>query len=120
MARYEDKNKENRDEVLEQHYYSRFLGINADFLRLEFARFSTLIFFYKMLFMNIDSSFLVSRVRILKTRGEYGFHPPVEGTVNSMEQKYLGFCQIDVQEFYLRRDAQIVFNELPIQRGAGL
>jgi hypothetical protein len=37
-----------------------------------------------------------------KTRVEYGFlqNPPVEGTVNSMEQKTRDFCQIHVQEFY--------------------
>jgi hypothetical protein len=28
-------------------------------------------------------------------------NPPVEGTVNSMEQKTRVFCQIDVQEFHL-------------------
>ncbi len=29
-------------------------------------------------------------------------NPPLEGTVNSMEQKTRVFCQIDVQEFHLR------------------
>jgi hypothetical protein len=28
-------------------------------------------------------------------------NPPVEGTVNSMEQKTSVFCQTDVQEFHL-------------------
>jgi hypothetical protein len=28
-------------------------------------------------------------------------NPPVEGTVNSMEQKTRVFCQIDVQQFHL-------------------
>jgi hypothetical protein len=40
-------------------------------------------------------------VCIFENRVEYGFLPPVDGTVNSMEQKTLVFCQIDVQEFHV-------------------
>jgi hypothetical protein len=29
-------------------------------------------------------------------------NPPVEGTVNSLEQKTPFFCQTDVQEFHLK------------------
>ncbi len=36
VARYEDKPKENRDGILEQHFQSKFLGINWSLLRLEF------------------------------------------------------------------------------------
>ncbi len=32
-------------------------------------------------------------------RLEFYLKPPVEGTVNSMEQKARVFCQIDAQEF---------------------
>jgi hypothetical protein len=42
-------------------------------------------------------------VRIFKTKEEYGFlyNPPVERTLNSMEQKTRVFCSTDVQEFHL-------------------
>jgi hypothetical protein len=42
-------------------------------------------------------------VRIFKTIEEIVFfsNPPVEGTVNSMEEKTRVFCKIDVQEFHL-------------------
>jgi hypothetical protein len=64
-----------------------------------------------MLFMNRPQSFLVSKnfvVWILKTKEESRFlgflcNPPLEETLNSMEQKTRVFCQIDVQEFHLRR-----------------
>jgi hypothetical protein len=58
-----------------------------------FVCFSNLIFpFYKMLFMNILEFFLVSRIfckDFKRVSEEYGFlkNPPVEKTVNSMEQK---------------------------------
>jgi hypothetical protein len=49
--------------------------------------------------------FLVSGIfcKDFKTREEYGFleNTPVEGTVNSMEQKTRVFVK-DVQEFHLR------------------
>jgi hypothetical protein len=66
--------------------------INSSLLRLSFCLFSTLIFpFYKTLFrIKLEfSCFADFFVRILKTRVEYGFlyNPPVEGTVNSMEQR---------------------------------
>jgi hypothetical protein len=42
-------------------------------------------------------------MNIFNTREEYGFllNPPVEGIVNSIEQKTRVFCQTDVQEFHL-------------------
>jgi hypothetical protein len=90
------------DGILELHFLSRFLGINSSLLRLEF---STLIFpFYKMLFMNRleFSCFADFFVCIFKTRVEYGFlkNPPVEGTVNSIEQKTRVFCQIRLSKSF--------------------
>jgi hypothetical protein len=43
-----------------------------------------------------------------------------KGAMNSMKQKSLGFCQIDVQEFHLRKDVQIVFFKLLILGCTGL
>jgi hypothetical protein len=63
----------------------------------DFVWFPILIFpFHKMLFMNRLEFFLFRGlyVRIFKTRVEHGFiqNPPMEETVNSMEQKTRFFC----------------------------
>jgi hypothetical protein len=58
-----------------------------------------------MLFMKrLEFSFADFIVWSFKTSVEYGFlyNPPVEWNVNSMEQKTRVFCQIYVQEFYLK------------------
>jgi hypothetical protein len=39
-------------------------------------------------------------------------NPPVEGTVNIMKQKSQVFCQIDVQEFHLRRQTRLTALDL--------
>jgi hypothetical protein len=51
-------------------------------------------------------------VRIFKTREESGFlkNPPVELTVNSMEQKTRVFCLIYVQEFHLWSGKKLYLN----------
>ncbi len=65
-----------RDGILERHFQSRFLGIN-----------SCILSFYLVFYPN----FLVSRifVRFFKTREKNGvfLNPPIDGIVNSMEQK---------------------------------
>jgi hypothetical protein len=73
-------------------------GINLSLIRLEFLsgffllsfiRFTTAIHENTQVFL-----FRGFFERIFKTREEYGFllNPPVEGTVNSMEQKTQAFC----------------------------
>jgi hypothetical protein len=72
-----------------------------------YVSFSTLIFpFYKMISMNSleFSRFAESFVCIFyKTRVEPGFLEKFasRNTVNSMEQKTIVFCHIDVQEYHL-------------------
>ncbi len=83
-----------------------------------FVWFSTPIFRSTKFYFRIDTSFSCFAdffVRIFKTREEYGFllNPPVEGTVNSMEQKTLVFCKLDVQEFHLReRNEKVSYLEM--------
>ncbi len=78
--------------ILERHFKSKFLIINSSSQTRVFVLFSALIFpFYKILFMSgLEFSYFSDfLLRIFKTREEYGFlkNPPVEGIVNSMEQK---------------------------------
>jgi hypothetical protein len=76
---------------------SKCLGINSSFLRLEFL--SGFLPHFSVLQNAIREKirvFLFHRffVRIFKTREENGFflNPPVEGTLNSKEQKTRVFC----------------------------
>jgi hypothetical protein len=83
------------DGILEKHFWSRFLGKKFSLLRHLFFPGSLLSFSLYNFQRIIDSIFLF-------TDFLYKFvNPPVEGTVNSKEQKKWVFFQIDVPEFHL-------------------
>jgi hypothetical protein len=89
-------------------FYLIFTFYKMLFMKTRVSWFSIIILlFHKMLFMyRLEfSCFAVFFVRIFKTREEYGFlySPPVERTVNNIEQKTRVFCQNDAQEFHLRK-----------------
>ncbi len=70
------------ERILQQHFKTRFLGINLSLFRLKYFWFSNLIFpFYKMVFMNIFFWYLL-------------LNPPVEGTANSKSKKLEPFYKL--------------------------
>ncbi len=95
-----------RDAILERHFYSRFLGLDSSLLRLKFLSvFLPSSFISARCCPRIDSSFPVSWIflwGILKPeKSLLSEKSASRKTMNSMEQKTLAFCQINVQEFLL-------------------
>jgi hypothetical protein len=53
------------------------------------------------------SCFACFFVRIIKTRIEYVFFK-IQGTVNSMEQNTRAFYSIDIQEFHVNKNLDVI------------
>ncbi len=87
---------QSRDGILEQHFYSRFLGINMGLLRLEFLSGILPSFFFSLrCYSRVDSicEFFASIFRTQSTV-QFSLKFAIRKTTNSREQTTRFFCQM--------------------------